>query len=165
MLQFANNVAKFILSIGPQTTKEKGIFKIDLTDDAVQNMLISFNGEARWGHIIPFAPPAPPAKPVKEEEHLTPEQLIERANEKQKSDFIRNTGLASLAAAVLLAFGATSDSMDSVSLLATFALAGLAGYQVVWGVAPGRNWITVIEHFGISQKASSFCFSRHRSLA
>jgi hypothetical protein len=28
--QFANNVAKFILSIGPQTTKEKGVFQIDL---------------------------------------------------------------------------------------------------------------------------------------
>lgn len=45
---FANNVAKFVLSIGPQTTKEKGAFQIDLEDDAVQNMLISFNGEARW---------------------------------------------------------------------------------------------------------------------
>lgn len=27
---FANNVAKFILSIGPQTTKEKGVFQIDM---------------------------------------------------------------------------------------------------------------------------------------
>jgi NAD(P) transhydrogenase len=33
---FANNVAKFILSIGPQTTKEKGVFQIDLKDDAVE---------------------------------------------------------------------------------------------------------------------------------
>ena len=45
---FGNNVAKFILSIGPQTTKEKGVFQIDLEDDAVQNMLISYNGEARY---------------------------------------------------------------------------------------------------------------------
>lgn len=27
---FANNVAKFILSIGPQTTKQKGVFQIDM---------------------------------------------------------------------------------------------------------------------------------------
>lgn len=45
---FGNNVAKFILSIGPQTTKEKGVFQIDLEDDAVQNMLISYDGEARY---------------------------------------------------------------------------------------------------------------------
>ena len=45
---FGNNVAKFILSIGPQTTKEKGYFQIDLEDDAVQNMLISYDGEARY---------------------------------------------------------------------------------------------------------------------
>ncbi len=102
-------------------------------------MLISFNGEARWGKITPFAPPPPPKKQVKEEEILTPEQLIERANEQQKADFVRNAGFASLAAAALLAFGASSDSMDSVSLLATFALAGLAGYQVVWGVAPALH--------------------------
>lgn len=48
IFQFGNNVAKFILSIGPQTTKEKGVFQIDLDDDAVQNMLISYNGEARY---------------------------------------------------------------------------------------------------------------------
>lgn len=45
---FANNVAKFLLSIGPQTTKQKGVFQIDLQDDAVQNMLIAYNGQARW---------------------------------------------------------------------------------------------------------------------
>ena len=45
---FGNNVAKLILSIGPQTTKEKGFFQIDLEDDAVQNMLISYDGEARY---------------------------------------------------------------------------------------------------------------------
>ena len=58
---FANNVAKFILSIGPQTTKEKGVFQIDLQDDAVQSMLIAFDGEARWpDKITPFQPPPPP---------------------------------------------------------------------------------------------------------
>ena len=52
IIQFGNNVAKFILSIGPQTTKEKGFFQIDLEDDAVQNMLISYNGDARYPGMI-----------------------------------------------------------------------------------------------------------------
>ena len=69
--QFANNVAKFTLSIGPQTTKDKGQVVIDLQDDAVQNMLISYNGEGRWpDKITPFQPPPPP-KQAEEAEPLT----------------------------------------------------------------------------------------------
>lgn len=137
---FANNVAKFILSIGPQTTGEKGVFQIDLKDDAVQNMLISLNGEARWpDKIVPFNPPPPPKSATAEAEVLTEEQMLELANKEQREAFIKNTGLASIAVAALLAFGLTTDSQSSVALLSTFALAGLAGYQVVWGVAPALH--------------------------
>lgn len=136
---FANNVAKFALSIGPQTTKEKGVFKIDLKDDAVQNMLISYNGEARWpDKIVPFTPPPPPPQP-EAEEPLTEEEMFALATEEQKAQFIKNTQTASLAAVTLVAFGLTTDNHDSVSLMSTFALAGLAGYQVVWGVAPALH--------------------------
>lgn len=139
-IQFGNNVAKFILSIGPQTTKEKGVFQIDLEDDAVQNMLISYNGEARYpDKIIPFNPPPPPSKPEDEMIVKTEEELMMEANEKQRDDFLRNAGIASVVACALLAFGYTNESSDSISLLATFALAGLAGYQVVWGVAPALH--------------------------
>lgn len=137
---FGNNVAKFILSIGPQTTKEKGMFQIDLEDDAVQNMLISYNGEARWpDKITPFSPPPPPPTAVDDVVEMTEEERLLAANEKQKADFVRNAGIASLASFALLAFGYNADSSDAVSLMATFALAGLAGYQVVWGVAPALH--------------------------
>lgn len=135
---FANNVAKFLLSIGPQTTKEKAVFQIDLKDDAVQNMLIAYDGEARWpDKIAPFAPPPPP--PAPEVVILSEEEQLELANKEQQAAFVRNSGLASLLAGVLVAFGLSTDSPESVSLLATFALAGLAGYQVVWGVAPALH--------------------------
>jgi NAD(P) transhydrogenase len=122
------------------TTKEKGVFQIDLKDDAVQNMLIAYDGEARWpDKIVPFSPPPPPKSDVADEVELTEEERMELATQVSKDDFVRNTGVASLAAATLLAFGLTGDSPDSVSLAATFALAGLAGYQVVWGVAPALH--------------------------
>lgn len=133
-------MAKFILSIGPQTTKEKGVFQIDLEDDAVQNMLISYDGEARWpDKITPFSPPPPPKTDDAEIVELTPEEAKALADEESKAAFVKNSLTASLAAAALVAFGLTADSPSSVNLLATFALAGLAGYQVVWGVAPALH--------------------------
>lgn len=135
---FANNVAKFVLSIGPQTTKEKSVFSIDLKDDAVQNMLVSYNGEARWpDKIVPFAPPAPPKQ--EEEIILTEEELFALATEEQKSQFVKNTQIAGAASVALVAYGLTTDNPESVTLVSSFALAGLAGYQVVWGVAPALH--------------------------
>jgi len=138
---FANNVAKFILSIGPQTTKEKGVFQIDLEDDAVQNMLISYGGEARWpDKITPFAPPPPPKQAVEAEVvDLTPEQEKALNDQTSKDTFVKNSLFASAVAAVLVAFGLTADSPSAINLMATFGLAGLAGYQVVWGVAPALH--------------------------
>jgi NAD(P) transhydrogenase len=137
---FANNVAKFILSIGPQTTKEKGVFQIDLKDDAVQNMLISIDGEARWpDKITPFEPPRPPPSKIANEVVLTEEEQVALASKENFDGFVKNTGIASLAAVALLAFGLNAGSPENISLVATFALAGLAGYQVVWGVAPALH--------------------------
>lgn len=137
---FANNIAKFILSIGPQTTKEKGYFKIDMEDDAVQNMLIAFKGEARWpDKITPFSPPPPPKIETTEIVELSPEEKKEVVDKESRDAFVKNTAIASIAAVALAAFGLSTDSPSSISLMATFALAGLAGYQVVWGVAPALH--------------------------
>jgi H+-translocating NAD(P) transhydrogenase len=141
---FGNNVAQLLLSMGPQTTKEKGFFQLDLQDDAVQNMLIAYDGTARWpDQITPFSPPPPPASAVADAVPLTEEEKLALANRNSQSDFVRNAGLASIVAAALIGFGYTAGSgesaADSIALLSTFALAGLAGYQVVWGVAPALH--------------------------
>jgi len=107
---FANNVAKFILSIGPQTTKEKGVFQIDLEDDAVQNMLISFDGEARWpDKITPFQPPPPPKSATAEIVELTPEEQIARANQESMEAFVKNSGIARTSA-----YGTTYSSQEAL---------------------------------------------------
>lgn len=116
----------------------KDEFQIDLSDDAVQNMLISYEGMARWpDKITPFT--LPPAPPQKEVVSKTPEEILQEKNEEQLQTFVKNTGFATLAAAALLLFGVSTDSHDTVSLMSAFAVAGLAGYQVVWGVAPALH--------------------------
>jgi len=138
--QFGNNIAKFILSIGPQTTKEKGVFQIDLADDAVQNMLISYAGEKRFpDKITPYSPPPVKTQAVEVVVEKSPEELMEEANEAQKASAMKNAQISSLVAAALLAFGLSATDHDSVALVSSFALAGLAGYQVVWGVAPALH--------------------------
>ncbi len=127
-------------------------------------MLISYNGEARWpDKITPFNPPPPPTKTSDDIAEKTEDELMHEANEKQKALFIRNAGIASLAAAALLAFGFNTDSHDSVSLMATFALAGLAGYQVVWGVAPALHSPLMAVTNAISGELKNDCFPRLRN--
>ena len=89
--------------------------------------------------IKPFNPPPPPVQSSEGLVSKTEEEMMHEANEKQRAGFIKNAGIASLAAFSLLAFGYSADSPENISLLATFALAGLAGYQVVWGVAPALH--------------------------
>ena len=94
-------------------------------------MLISYNGEARWpDKITPFSPPPPPKTDTTEIVELTPEEAKAAADQESKEGFLQNSLYASVAALALVAFGLTADSESSVSLMATFALAGLAGYQV-----------------------------------
>jgi len=140
---FGTNVAKFILSVGPQTTKEKGVYQINLEDDAVQNMLVAYDSVRRYPNMItPFSPPPPKTSPKDAvlSVVLTDKEMRVEANEKQRAAFVKNAAVASIAACALLAFGYANDSGNGgVPLLATFALAGLAGYQVVWGVAPALH--------------------------
>jgi NAD/NADP transhydrogenase alpha subunit len=89
--------------------------------------------------ITPFNPPPPPTKSDDEIVSKSAEEVKHEMNEKQRAAFVKNAGVASLAAFAFLAFGFNADSPETISLLSTFALAGLAGYQVVWGVAPALH--------------------------
>ena len=52
---FGRNQANFLLSVGPQTTGNKGFFEIDYDDPAVRGMLVVDGGKLTW--------PAPPYEP------------------------------------------------------------------------------------------------------
>lgn len=110
-------------------------------------MLISFGGEQRFpDKITPYSPPPVKAVEVEEVEEKTPAELLADANGIQKSNAMQNAKIASFAAAALLAYGVTAGDHDSIALMSSFALAGLAGYQVVWGVAPALREFTHSYH-------------------
>lgn len=162
VIKFGNNVSKFITSIGPQTTKEKGKFQIDLEDDAVQNMLISYAGEKRFpDKITPYMPPPVKQAEVEEVIEKTPEELFEEATIIKKSSALKNAQIATIASAALLAYGVTAGSHDDVAIMSSFALAGLAGYQVVWGVAPALRKLHGCNMFPILISSTMFLLIFH----
>jgi NAD(P) transhydrogenase len=123
---YANNQTKFLLSIGPQTTKEKGVFTIDHEDEAVRGMLVVEEGKLMWPAPAPAAPPAPPKKEVIEEEPV----------EIDYYSLYMNSAIRSTAGAgALLGMGVISPNPAFSNMLTTFALSGIIGYQVVWGVS------------------------------
>ncbi len=57
---YSNNISKFLLSMGPFSTGNKGVFLIDDKDDAVRGALVLEQGQLRWPAPPLPAPAAPP---------------------------------------------------------------------------------------------------------
>eukprot|EP00518_Triparma_eleuthera_P013087 CAMPEP_0182477666 /NCGR_PEP_ID=MMETSP1319-20130603/31229_1 /TAXON_ID=172717 /ORGANISM="Bolidomonas pacifica, Strain RCC208" /LENGTH=1074 /DNA_ID=CAMNT_0024678923 /DNA_START=109 /DNA_END=3330 /DNA_ORIENTATION=- len=131
---FGNNIKNFLLS--PGLSKDGAWFE-DEEDAAVDNMCVVRGGVVRFGTdlITPYSPP--PKKEVAP--GPSPEELAAEAEKKQLDSFRATVAYGSVAAAALLSYASFARSSDSSALLASFALAGLAGQQVVWGVAPALH--------------------------
>merc|ERR1719424_1867510 len=124
---YANNQLKWILSAGPTTTKVKGELALDHEDIAVRGMMVLVRGVMTWPWTPPAPPPPPPKPAVKEVVPLTDADYQAMYTDSAKK--------ATYAAVGLLGVGMISPTAAFSSMLSTFALSGVIGYQVVWGVA------------------------------
>jgi NAD(P) transhydrogenase len=123
---YANNISKFLLSMGPQTTRNPGYLYIDHKDEAVRGMLVLENGTMMYPAPLPPAPATPAkdsAAPTK-----TPEVIDYRA------PYLSGAKRSGIAAASLLGLGAVAPDPAFASMLTTFALSNVIGVQVVLGV-------------------------------
>ena len=121
---YSNNISKFLLSIGPHSTKEPGYYYIDHEDEAVRGMLVVENGKMMFP--APLPPPPPPKEEVKEVTIAPPDY---RAPYLQGA---KNAGIASLS---ILAAGAVAPNPAFASMFSTFCLSNVIGVQVVLGVS------------------------------
>lgn len=122
---YANNQMKFITSIGPMTTKEKGFYQIDHEDEAVRGMLVVEGGKLMWP--APVKPP-PPVEEKKEAEVV--EVPRDYYGEYMSSSLRFTAGYGTF-----LGIGMVSPHDGFTSMFSTLALSTIIGYQVVWGVA------------------------------
>lgn len=121
---YANNISKFLLSVGPQTTKNSGYFYVDHEDEAVRGMLVVENGKMMYPAPLP---PAPPVVEKKEEE-------VVEAPIDYKAPYISGAKNAALLSTSILAVGAVAPNAAFSSMFTTFALSNVIGVQAVLGV-------------------------------
>lgn len=122
---YSNNISKFLLSAGPQTTKQKGYYYIDHEDDAVRGMLVLENGKMMWPAPLPPAPPAT----AKDDKKVSEPEVID-----YRAPYVQGAKSAAYLASSVLAFGAIAPNPAFSSMFTTFALSNVIGVQVVLGV-------------------------------
>jgi NAD(P) transhydrogenase len=125
---------KWILAAGPTTTKTKGEFCLDYEDIAVRGMMVMDKGELTWPWTPP-APPPPPPKPAKADPHAK----VVLTDEEVKAGYMESVKSVSYAAAATMGMGLMSPNPAFSTMFSTFALSGVIGYQVVWGVVPALH--------------------------
>ncbi|KAG7351165.1 NADP transhydrogenase subunit alpha [Nitzschia inconspicua] len=123
---YANNISKFLLSIGPQTSKEPEYYFVDHADEAVRGMLVVENGKLMWPAPVP---PPPPVVEKKEEKDSAPTVID------YKKTYIDGAKKAAYLSTSLLAAGAVAPNAAFSSMFTTFCLSNVIGVQVVLGVS------------------------------
>ncbi|KAA8563697.1 hypothetical protein EYC84_011717 [Monilinia fructicola] len=126
---YSNNITKFLLSIAPEDKQ----FGIDLKDEVVRGSIVTHNGE-----IVPTAPrpatPVPKAASAIDTNASAVNTVALTPWQKQTREVGFITGGMSLA----LILGKATGPLFMNNVF-TFALAGLIGYRVVWGVTPALH--------------------------
>ncbi|KAL3766758.1 hypothetical protein ACHAWO_005156 [Cyclotella atomus] len=122
---YSNNISKFLLSMGPQTTKVKDYWYIDHEDPATRGMLTVENGKLMW----PAPMPPPPPAPAKKDEKSAQPQVID-----YRAPYVQGAKQAAYLGGSVMAVGCISPDPAFSAMFTTFALSNIIGVQVVLGV-------------------------------
>ena len=124
---FGNNVARFLLSLGPTTHHElAGHVLIDYSDPAVRGMLVVHSGALTWPNPHPYSPP-PPQPAVVKGEAMVVADAVSPKNEAENAVVI-----VTFLTAMLIILGTVSPDERFTGLLSVFALSSFAGQQVFY---------------------------------
>ncbi|KAI8615739.1 NAD(P) transhydrogenase beta subunit-domain-containing protein [Chytriomyces sp. MP71] len=128
---YSNNITKFLLSIG-----KDGHYNIDLTDEVIRGAIVLDKGL--------LVPPPPVAAPPPTAAAATTAKTEEAEKKKEVKALTPFEAKSYEVAAItggstaLLVLGQVTGG-PFMAGMTTFALAGLIGYRVVWGVVPALH--------------------------
>ncbi|CAD8139857.1 unnamed protein product [Paramecium pentaurelia] len=134
---YANNIGKLMQYIVGTIKDPNGkMTQVDLNDDVVRQSLVTLNGELKWPPppIITSKSELQQADTSKAASHKKQEVKVDPYKQAWKN--VINTSASLMA---MMALGYQSPNMEFLKMLNTFALAGIVGYQVVWGVTPALH--------------------------
>ena len=122
---------RWLFSAGPTTTKVKGELALDEADIAVRGMMVTHGGESKW----PWTPPPPPPPPPRKEAAAE----VVKSAEDYKAEYLASAKKLGYGMGTMLGIGLISPNLAFSNMFTTFALSGVIGYQVVWGVTPALH--------------------------
>ena len=130
---FANNVTKYLLDFKGDVKNE---FVINMKNEVTRGSIILSNGTLVWPPPPGEIPGPPPPKP-KKGEALRMKQEAEQIDPFTKT--LHSAAGATAALGSLQGLGFVSPNPMFTTMVGTFTLAGIVGYNVVWGVTPALH--------------------------
>lgn len=132
---FANNITKLLLSLGPQTSGDRGYFHIDHEDVVARGSLITQSKKIMYPPP-PIEHPPEPVKAANAKETVA--ELVNPAMENWK--LAKGSGVnVSVATAAMLGLGATTPNPAFAAMVTKLMLSGYLGFNVVWSVVPALH--------------------------
>jgi H+-translocating NAD(P) transhydrogenase len=126
---YANNVQKLLMSFG--NGKDK--FYVDTADDVVRGSIVLQEGNLMW------PPPPPPQSAVGAAPTKPAAATVTPPSTSPLRTTLNNVAATSAGLGSLLGIGMVSPDPAFNTMMSTFALANIVGYQVVWGVTPALH--------------------------
>ena len=134
---YSNNITKFLLSLqgaDDQGKKAKDRLHFDEEDEVTRGALVLREGQLKWP-----APPPPSMDKVGAQAAApaaasSPEEVVLDPEAELRKETIRYATAAAAGTGLLYMAGAGATDPQTLALLASFSLAGVAGYQAVRGV-------------------------------
>ncbi|XP_021950166.1 NAD(P) transhydrogenase, mitochondrial [Folsomia candida] len=128
---YANNISKFLLSMEDKDSKDH--FYINLEDEVVRGSILLENGKLLWPPPPPKVIPAQATKAAEVAKKAEP-PARNYFQETLNSSLVYTGGLSGL-----VGLGVVAPNTAFTTMTTTFALSGIVGYHVVWGVQPALH--------------------------
>eukprot|EP00051_Salpingoeca_urceolata_P024271 m.424237 g.424237 ORF g.424237 m.424237 type:complete len:1095 (-) comp20212_c1_seq19:85-3369(-) len=130
---FANNVSKYLADFAEKGDNDN--YVVDLENDVTRGSIVLNDGDLLW----PPPPSAVPGPPPPKKSGAAAKLAAEAKALDPFTRSLRNSAGLTASLGSLVTLGMVSPGSAFSQMVTTFSLAGIVGYNVVWGVVPALH--------------------------